>query len=449
MFTPLRVRIRRATAEACSPRGVALVMALLVLLSLSALVLAFLTMSWLEPMISQNLADATAARMLADSGIDLVFDTLAATADWSAVIASAPSRSCLVGDPGLVLIPPGTPLPGQTASRGTFGVRVRNDCQPGDDKLTGAAIETGRPTSDGNGRLVLQSTGVKNTAARTISVVAIRATLFDLDAALSFPGRQANIALATSVFTIDGRDTRLDDVAGVPTGAAAPKFGITVAQSDLASVSAIQVGLASSPLNVVTGQDASAPGIATGAQAVTASGRLTSQQVADFVAAARTLADITVDVAPATTYTAAGIGSTCVADVSDPRCWGTDAFPKIVRLNGGPGGISAPAGRVTLPDGMTGTGILIIEDARLDIQGDLRWHGPIIATGTNVGVRFVGGTQTVDGGVIVDERRGDGIVDPQAGVQGRARLSYSKDALDRVVSGLGRRLTRTTSWREK
>src|SRR5262245_24162699 len=69
-------------AAARSSRGIALVMALVVLLSLSALVVAFLTMSALEPLISQNLADATAARTLADSGIELVLDTLATTADW-------------------------------------------------------------------------------------------------------------------------------------------------------------------------------------------------------------------------------------------------------------------------------------------------------------------------------------------------------------------------------
>jgi len=40
----------------------------------AGLVLAFLSMSALEPLISQNLADATNARMLADSGIDLAFN---------------------------------------------------------------------------------------------------------------------------------------------------------------------------------------------------------------------------------------------------------------------------------------------------------------------------------------------------------------------------------------
>jgi hypothetical protein len=445
----VRVQLGRGLAAARSRQGVALVMALLVLLSLSALVLAFLTMSALEPLISQNLADATAARTLADSGIELVFDTLATTADWSMVIAAASSRSCLTGDPGIAVIAPGTPLPGLPAGSGTIGVRARNDCQTSDENLTGTPSEAGRATTDGNGRLVLQSTGVKNAVARTISVVAVKATLFELDAALAFPGRQANIALATSALTIDGRDTRLTDVSGAPTGVAAPKFAITVAQSQPANATAIQNALGSSPLNVVTGQNASAPGLATGAATVTTSDGLTSQQVADFVGAIRTMADVTIDVAAGTTSALSGIGSTCAVDVDDTRCWGTDAFPKLVRISGGPSG-AAPVARVTVSDAMTGTGILIIENARLEIQGDLGWHGPIIVTGTNVGVRFAGsGVQAVDGGVVVDELRSDGIIDPEAGVQGRARLSYSKEAVDLVVNGLGRRMTRTMNWREK
>jgi len=435
---------RRAVGATRRSDGVAPVMALLVLLTLSALVVAFLTMSAFEPLIAQNLTDATAARMLADAGVELVFDTLTAATDWSTVIAAAPTRSCLAGDSGMVVVAAGTPLPGLPARQGTIGVRIRNDCQSGDDRLTGTAPESGRATSDGNGRLILQSTGVKNGAARTVSVVVVKARLFDLTAALAFPGRQANIALATSSLTIDGRDTRLTDAAGTPTGAAAPKFGITVAQTEPANATAIQGALASSPASVVTGQNASGPGIASGGATVTPSGGLTSQQVADFIAAIRTMADVVVDVAAGATYAAAGIGSSCAADVYDARCWGADAFPKIVRVNGGSGS------RVTLSGGTTGTGILVVENARLEVVGDLRWHGPIIVTGTNVGMRLgAPGAAAVDGGVVVDELRSDGIVDPEAGVRGVARLSYSKEALDLVVRGLGRRMTRTMNWRER
>lgn len=436
----LRRTVRTRAAHARSQDGVAIVMALIVLLSLSGLVLAFLSMTALEPLISQNLADATTARLLADSGIDLAYDTLVRTTDWSTVIAAATTRSCAAADPGIFLVPAGTPLPGWPAAHGTFGVRVRNDCQPGDDKLTGTVIETGRPNADGNGRLVLQSTGLKNGAARTVSVVAFRVRMFELDATLAFPGLQANVDFPASTFVIDGRDTRPGDAVDAPTGAGAPKFGITVAQSGSIALTAIQAALRSAPQNHVVGRDPNGAGLVTGEQAVTASATLTSQQVADFAGAVKGMADVTIDVAAGASY--ARVGSTCAANVSDTRCWGTDTHPKIVYVRGGPTPLD-------LTEGATGTGILIVENGILNVLGDLRWHGPIIVTGTNVGLRFLGTDQSVHGGVVVNERRADGIVSPDAGVRGTARLSYSKDAMDLVLAGLSRRMTTTMNWREK
>jgi hypothetical protein len=415
-------------------------MALIVLLSLSGLVLAFLSMTAFEPLISQNLADATTARMLADSGIDLAYDTLVRTADWSTVIAAATARSCATADPGIALVAPGTPLPGWPAAHGTFGVRVRNDCQPGDDRLTGTPVETGRPNADGNGRLVLQSTGVKNGAARTVAVVAFRVRMFELEAALALPGLQANVDFPASTFVIDGRDTRPGDAVDAPTGTGAPRLGITVAQGASNALAAVQAGLRGAPQNRVVGRDPNGTGIVVGEGAVTTSATLTSQQVSDFAAAVKAMADVTIDVGAGRTY--AGVGSTCSANPGDTRCWGTDARPKIVYVKGGQASLD-------LTEGTTGAGILIVEDGLLSVLGDLRWHGPIIVTGTNVGLRFLGTDQSVHGGVIVNERRGDGIVSPDAGLRGGARLSYSKDTMDLVLAGLSRRMTTTRNWREK
>ena len=49
--------------------GVAMIMALMVLLALTGLVLAFLSVSAFEPQISKNLTDIARARYLAESGI--------------------------------------------------------------------------------------------------------------------------------------------------------------------------------------------------------------------------------------------------------------------------------------------------------------------------------------------------------------------------------------------
>jgi Tfp pilus assembly protein PilX len=86
-------------------RGVALILALVVLMTLSALALAFLSLSALEPRISRNLHDTSRARWLAEAGIELGYGLLAATDDdggtWSALLATATGDAPWVDLPSL------------------------------------------------------------------------------------------------------------------------------------------------------------------------------------------------------------------------------------------------------------------------------------------------------------------------------------------------------------
>ena len=59
-------------------RGVALPLALFVLVMLSGLLLAFMTMSGMEPSIAANLNDVIRARYVAESGLEWAFDQLVA-----------------------------------------------------------------------------------------------------------------------------------------------------------------------------------------------------------------------------------------------------------------------------------------------------------------------------------------------------------------------------------
>src|SRR3989454_5260093 len=72
-------------------RGIALILALMVLLTLSGLSLALLASSALEPRISRNLHDASRARWLTEAGIELGYGLLAAAGDgaWNALLATA------------------------------------------------------------------------------------------------------------------------------------------------------------------------------------------------------------------------------------------------------------------------------------------------------------------------------------------------------------------------
>src|SRR5947207_13156830 len=75
--------------HALNERGIAAVMALIVVLALSLLVAAFLAVSAFEPQISQNLADSMQANYAADAGIEWAFDQLVKTPDWDTLLAGA------------------------------------------------------------------------------------------------------------------------------------------------------------------------------------------------------------------------------------------------------------------------------------------------------------------------------------------------------------------------
>src|SRR5438093_12447073 len=76
-------------AHGLDERGMAAVMALVVVLALSLLVAAFLAVSAFEPQISQNLADSMQANYAADAGIEWAFDRLVRTANWDTLLAGA------------------------------------------------------------------------------------------------------------------------------------------------------------------------------------------------------------------------------------------------------------------------------------------------------------------------------------------------------------------------
>src|SRR5262245_65968715 len=121
----------------------------MILLTLTGLVLAFLSASAFEPQISRNHSETVRARYVAEAGIEYAYDTLASTVvSWDRYLAGA---TC---DRGAVLGAPGSALPGLGSAHGTFTVRIRNDCKPGDDKVTGVAIDpvTGScdPTAPGH-----------------------------------------------------------------------------------------------------------------------------------------------------------------------------------------------------------------------------------------------------------------------------------------------------------
>src|SRR3989338_7110832 len=144
-----------------SERGVALVLALMILLTLTGLVLAFLSESAIEPQIARNLSDTARARYLAEAGLEVGFNALIVTNDsnnsWTGLLATATTSSPWVVLPNMSA----AALPGLTSTSGTYTVSVRNDYQASDDALTGTTVDT-NVTTDGNKIVVLRTTGTSN-----------------------------------------------------------------------------------------------------------------------------------------------------------------------------------------------------------------------------------------------------------------------------------------------
>jgi Tfp pilus assembly protein PilX len=434
-------------------RGVALALGLAILLLLTGLVLALLSVSGFEPQIASNHARAVRARYVAEAGVEYAYDTLATNLEaWDAFLAGATCGQ------GAILGTPAASLPGFGSVHGTFTVRLRNDCETGDDRLTGGGLDLtagrcadapGTATHDANCRVIVTSTGVVGGTTRTLTVVVSRTGLPPINAALAFPGMKAGMSFGGSRFVIDGRDTRLSDRAGAPTGVGPAVYGITVNGELPALAAQVESALAAGGQGDVRGKDEAAESATTqGPATIRPDGTLTSRAVSEFAAAMRSLADVAINLGSATTPSLDNIGSACATDHRSPACWGTTDRPKIVYLGGPATAGPTPAPPLRLTGDSRGSGVLILENGVVEIDGSFRWNGPIVLTGRDVALRFRGaGGQSVYGALIVNESNDGGSTTSLEGTApGSAEILYSKEALELVQNGLKRRLVTTHGW---
>ena len=448
--------MRRISRLIDNEQGVALVLALMILLTLTGLVLAFLSASAFEPQISRNHSETVRARYVAEAGVEYAYDTLATdVGSWNDHLAGATCAQ------GAVLGAPNSSLPGLGSAHGTFTVRIRNDCKAGDDQLTGVALDTatggcdpaapGTATRDSNCKVIVTSTGTIGTTTRTITVVISKTAGLPINGALAFPGSQADVSLHASSVMIDGRDTKIGDRPGAPTGSASAVYGITVNSSLPALAARLETALADGTRNDVRGKDETNPSATTrGANTIRADGALTSQAVTDFVDAAKSTADLTINASPGNASSLSNIGSTCATDLESSTCWGTSARPKVVYIRGARPDVGTRYTALSLAGDSSGTGVLIIENGVVEVGGSFRWNGPIITTGRNVGIRFRGdGDQVIHGAVVVNELNPVAAANVEGDAVGKPHILYSSEALGLVQNALKRRLVTTQSWSDQ
>jgi type IV pilus assembly PilX-like protein len=432
-------------------RGAALVLALMILVVLTGLALALLSTSGFEPQIASNLSRTIRARYVAEAGLEYAYHVLATDPDaWNDYLAGA---TCTLG---ALLGPPTSNFPGLSGAYGAFSVRIRNDCGPDDARVTGVSLDTtagpcgadaGTATRDANCRVMVAATGAVGGTTRTITAVMSRTIFPRMTAALAFPGLQAGVDFESSRFSIDGRDSRLSDDPGLPTGSGPAVYGIAVNDALPTLVAEVRDALAGNPQNEVRGKDESGTGTTTGAGTIRSDGTLTSPEISDFVARARSTADVTIDAVGAQSI--GNVGSACSTDGESSACWGTTDSPKIVYVGGAPSpGSPRPALGVTGES--RGAGILVVENATVEIDGNFRWNGLVIVTGRDAAVRYRGGgTQAVYGGFIVDEPSLAGTTHLSGSDRDKTHILYSKESLDLVQRALQRRFVATYGWNDR
>lgn len=409
-------------------RGLVLPVALIALLVLGALAVALVTLGGLEPAIARNLADATRARLLAEAGLERARGLLVATVDWTDLLTSEGDDAVLVDV---------TPLPGLGAHEGTHVVRVRNDWQAADTAFTGLAPDVGGRTADTNHHVVVASTGRAGRARRTVLVVAQRLPLPVPPAAVALTGPGPGLALGGDRVEIDGRD---HDADGSP-GSCQPAWSIAL--TDPGAEPVVEAAVPPALASRLRGRAQDATIAAEGPNTIAPDAGLGPAVIARFVEAVRRQADVVLDAGQGPVAMTA-VGHGCELDPPGDHCWGTPERPRVVHVRGPAPGDGVPV--LDLSGRTEGHGVLVIESGAARVAGDFHWRGLVIVTGRGAGLEFAGGgTQTVLGGVVIDQPL-DGDATGPGLVAGHARLLRSCAAIDQASRA--RRLVTLRGWRE-
>jgi len=457
-------------AHTLNERGVAAVMALIVIVGLGVVASAFVAVSAFEPQISEDLADSTQARYTADAGIEWAFDQIVSRASWNALLNGA--ASCSTG-----VTPAGWTNVTVPNLAGSFTVSVRNDCSAGDHAITGVAVDnvTGSATKDTNGILIVTSTGSYQGAQKRVQVVLRRdltTSAPDFPAAVNEPGVQSDTFIACSAngacanFKIDGRDYSCSactsDAAwynsanwwaasgsplklGIATqpGVQANKSPVTYEKNVERAFTSGTPSQVAEKQGSVAGRHQGTGALTTGLGAIAASRVLTPATMQTFLdtLSANPKTQILQSTTACPMQITGGVGSPTSTPTLTNGCGlsqtldlGTPRNPQLVYFRGDLDASSNFTG-LTIKGQIHGAGILVVEDADLKNYGSLHWQGAILVSGRYVGTGFMNGSTTrINGAFVSNETIGNeanGSYEVYFGTQtGSATFHYSKQALD-------------------
>jgi Tfp pilus assembly protein PilX len=471
-------------------RGVALPLAMILLVVLTMLTLTFMSLGAVEPQISRNLSDGARARQLAESGIEWGFDQLSGK-DFNdpALLGSGTTTGGVNCGAGITckVLATGQVLPGLTSTVGTFTVTLRNDLNTlnTDQALIGSGntLDTSA-TVDNNKIVILKSTGTFNGASRTITAVVQRGNL-PINAAVSLPGVQGDTytqtppcAISVGCYWVDGRDWKDVDTwapAASPTGIGALKYAMTAATQAIETVAESGFNTLAKREYLQGRDDADGYAAATdgtggtgkGRNSIAADATLSSAMISKFLSnlASNPSTQILnstmacqypasggahdkpegLQMASTTTVNVVTVTNNCTGapQINQTVNLGTSTAPAMLYVRGEYDPSSLFRGlAVSGSNPITGYGILVVEDSDLAMfqTGNFRWNGIVLVTGRNVSSAFLDASNTeIRGALITNETNpleASGFNEFFAGTSGTMRILSSKENVDRALMAL-------------
>jgi Tfp pilus assembly protein PilX len=488
------VRMNRVFNLVRDERGVALPLAMILLMVLTLLTITFISLGAVEPQISKNLSDGARARQLAESGIEWAMSTQVAGVTFVGVstnlLPATPTTGGTTCGAGITcwILATGQSMPGLTSSSGTFTVTLRNDLNTiaADQQLIGTGTtRDSSATVDSNGVVILSSTGNFNGASRTIIAVIQHGNL-GINAALSLPGVQtdtfSDAPPCGTCYGIDGHDWKIADTT-TNTGTATTKLGIatytgTETLTGLTYEANAEAGFDTAAKRAyVQGadvNDGSGDAAGTGRRSIASDTSLNPTVIQNFLnnLAANPQTQI-LNSTQACQYASGGsskpegirmnstatanqvtITNNCTgsAQINQTVNLGTATAPAMVYVKGEYDPSSNFIGlAVNGSQPITGYGILVVEDADMSMfqTGQFTWNGIVIVSGRNVGMGFRGGSNTeIRGAIIGNETNGAEVGGYFEFLNQAAtmKLRYGKEGIDLALRGLYN--TRISGYRE-
>ena len=483
--------MNRVLKLARDERGVALPLAMILLMVLTLLTITFMSLGAVEPQISKNLSDGARARQLAESGLEWAMSAQIANNDLnSAGLLGGSMTSGGVCGTGIScrVLASGQAMPGLTTGSGTFTVTLRNDLNTNaaDQQLIGTGVtRDSAANTDVNGIVILASTGTFNGASRTITAVVQRGNL-GINAALSLPGVQTdtftNAPPCGTCYGIDGHDWKIADTS-TATGTASTKLGIatytgTETLTGLTYEANAEAGFdTAAKRGYVQGldvNDGSGDAAGTGRRTIASDTSLNPTVIQSFLTnlSANPQTQI-LNSTQACQYPSGGstkpeglqmhatgtanqvtITNNCTgaSQINQTVNLGTATAPAMVYVKGEYDPSSNFIGlSVNGSQSITGYGILVVEDADMSMfqTGQFTWNGIVIVTGRNVGIGFRSGSNTeIRGALIGNETNGAEVGGYFEFLNQAAtmKLRYGKEGIDLALRGLYN--TRISGYRE-